>query len=43
MCITFLLYSYSEVFGRPINWETEVTIGVGATETLYATMQVCNK
>lgn len=24
---------------RPINWETEVTIGVGSTETLFATMQ----
>jgi aspartate/methionine/tyrosine aminotransferase len=27
------------VLGRPINWETEITVGVGATETLYATMQ----
>lgn len=31
--------SYSAVFGRPIDWETEVTVGVGATETLFATMQ----
>jgi kynurenine--oxoglutarate transaminase/cysteine-S-conjugate beta-lyase/glutamine--phenylpyruvate transaminase len=30
---------YSAWLGRSVNWETEVTIGVGATETLYATMQ----
>jgi kynurenine--oxoglutarate transaminase/cysteine-S-conjugate beta-lyase/glutamine--phenylpyruvate transaminase len=30
---------YERFLQRPINWETEVTIGVGATETLFATMQ----
>lgn len=30
---------YSATLGRPINWESEVAIGVGATETLFATMQ----
>lgn len=30
---------YSAQLGRPINWETEVTIGVGSTETLFSIMQ----
>ena len=30
---------YSTWLNRNINWETEVTIGVGASETIYATMQ----
>lgn len=30
--------SYSTLFGRPVDWESEVTVGVGATETLFATM-----
>ena len=34
-----LATKYSAAFGRAINWETEVTVGVGASETLYASMQ----
>jgi kynurenine--oxoglutarate transaminase/cysteine-S-conjugate beta-lyase/glutamine--phenylpyruvate transaminase len=34
-----LAAKYSAAFGRAINWETEVTVGVGASETLYASMQ----
>ena len=30
---------YSKYLSRDINWETEVTIGVGASETLFAAMQ----
>lgn len=30
---------YSAFLGRPVNWATEVTIGVGASETLFASMQ----
>jgi aspartate/methionine/tyrosine aminotransferase len=32
-------YRYSERLGRPLNWETEVTVGVGSTECLFAIMQ----
>jgi aspartate/methionine/tyrosine aminotransferase len=34
-----LAVRYSALLQRPISWETEVTVGVGATETLFATMQ----
>lgn len=37
--ITFNLYRYSKFLQRDINWETEVTVGVGATETLFAITQ----
>ncbi len=30
---------YAAHLGRPINWETEVCVGVGASETLFAAMQ----
>ena len=30
---------YTAQLGRPINWETEVCVGVGASETLFAAMQ----
>lgn len=30
---------YSKYLSRDVNWETEVTIGVGASETLFAAMQ----
>ena len=31
---------YTAELGRPINAETEVTVGVGASECLFALMQV---
>ena len=34
-----LAAKYSPIMGRQLNWETEVAIGVGASETLYASMQ----
>lgn len=34
-----LAQRYSAWLGRAIDWETEVTVGVGATETLFAAMQ----
>ena len=34
-----LAAKYTAEFGRAIDWETEVTVGVGASETLYASMQ----
>jgi kynurenine--oxoglutarate transaminase/cysteine-S-conjugate beta-lyase/glutamine--phenylpyruvate transaminase len=37
--LLLLLDRYSVTLQRPLNWETEVTIGVGATEVLYSTMQ----
>jgi hypothetical protein len=30
---------YSAYLGREVSWETEVTVGVGASETLFALMQ----
>jgi len=30
---------YAGFLGRPVDWQTEVTVGVGASETLFATMQ----
>ena len=30
---------YSKYLSRDVNWETEVTVGVGASETLFAAMQ----
>jgi kynurenine--oxoglutarate transaminase/cysteine-S-conjugate beta-lyase/glutamine--phenylpyruvate transaminase len=34
-----LARKYSRLLGRAVDWETEVTVGVGASETLFATMQ----
>ena len=34
-----LAKKYTRLLGRAVDWETEVTVGVGATETLFATMQ----
>lgn len=36
--VQYLASYYSKQLGREVNWETEVTVGVGATETLYAIM-----
>jgi aspartate/methionine/tyrosine aminotransferase len=30
---------YETSLSRPINWETQIAVGVGATETLYSVMQ----
>ncbi|KAJ0403419.1 hypothetical protein P43SY_003990 [Pythium insidiosum] len=33
-----LASKYSREFGRPIRWEDEVAVGVGATETIYSAL-----
>lgn len=38
VCIYF--YRYTRELGRPIDADTEVSVGVGASECLYALMQV---
>jgi len=30
---------YSKLMGRELNWESEVTVGVGSSECLFAIMQ----
>lgn len=34
-----LRFRYSDRLGRALNWETEVTVGVGSSECLFAIMQ----